>query len=84
LDVPIGLVQTGTFTFQYQLYDDNPDLNPFANPVGEIESVESGFQITAVDAVPEPGSLILIMSGLGVALCVCRMQLPRGYKGRSI
>jgi hypothetical protein len=32
-DVPAGLVQNGTFSLMYLLFDDNPDLNPSANAI---------------------------------------------------
>lgn len=72
-DIALGLVQTGTVTLIYQLYDANPDLVPGAQPVGDQVLLTDDFTITAVspDAeIPEPGTASLVLLFSGVVLAV--------------
>jgi hypothetical protein len=65
LDMPPGFVQTGTFLFTYQLYDDNPDLNPFASPVAPPETLSAPFELTVeASQVPEPATFMLVAIGV--------------------
>lgn len=79
---PAGSLQNGTFTLQYQYFSDNPDTNPLAVPVGEILSfADTPFAVTVASAsVPEPGSLTLVLLGIGGVL----VRGPRQRWRRSL
>jgi hypothetical protein len=70
--VPIGLDQSGFFTFTYQLYDGNPDLDYSARAVGSAIAQTVSFDVIAGDgsetviATPEPASLWLLLGVTGV------------------
>lgn len=83
--VPLGLDQSGFFTFTYQLYDANPDLDDSASPFGSAMSQTVSFDVIAGGgtgpdaAVPEPASVLLL---LGVA-AVFVGPLKRRHRGNS-
>ena len=78
--VPAGLDQSGVITFAYQLYDDNPDLNFNAAPVGGIETLTAGFDVVAGDATPAPEPST--WQCLGVLLVVAGARGMRRAAGR--
>lgn len=60
--VPAGLEGTpfegGTVILQFQLFDGNPDADPFAMPIGSADRTpDLGYSVTlSQSAVPEPGT----------------------------
>lgn len=63
---PAGFIESGTFILTYQLYTDNPDLNPAAAPIGDAVRINAPFTVAIEPAaVPEPGTAGIL--GLGSA-----------------
>lgn len=72
-NLPLGLDQTGTFTLMYQLYDANPDLDPYASAVGAIQTASVAFDLRSGPAAPVPESGALGIFGFAaLAVLFCR------------
>jgi hypothetical protein len=79
-EAPAGFVESGTFTFTYQLFTANPDLNPMALSVGNTVDQSAPFSATIsspISTVPEPGTVGLFCIGASL-LIACR-----GVRGGS-
>jgi len=69
---PAGFVNTGTFTVSSDYFDQNP-ANPGAADLGPAPDASAAYSATVnSSAVPEPSSLLLLVSGLGVGALVLR------------
>ncbi|MBZ5621993.1 MAG: PEP-CTERM sorting domain-containing protein [Acidobacteriia bacterium] len=77
-DVPIGLIQSGQFFLQCQLYDANPDLQS-ANPVGDPVTLASDFDVvaSASSETPEPTTIVLMGVAIGILIRHSRARRVR-------
>jgi hypothetical protein len=75
-DLP-DVIQTGTFSLLYQLYDSNPDLNPEALAIGSAGTITTPFEIVReLEIVPEPASVLLLATGMFVFYLLFRRRAP--------
>jgi len=69
---PGGFANNGTFTVSSDFYDQNP-ANPGAVDLGPAPDASAAYSASVTSsAVPEPSSLLLLVSGLGVGALVLR------------
>jgi hypothetical protein len=64
LDSSVGFTQTGQFTLSAQWYDGDPFSG--GNYVADADDTSADYSVTIAEtsAVPEPSSLLLVLSGL--------------------
>jgi hypothetical protein len=68
-NAPAGFVNSGLFALSYELFSGDPILDPINAVDFGSGAVSAPYSVTVSStSVPEPGSLYLALSGIGIAL----------------
>jgi len=68
-NAPVGFVNSGFFVLSYELFSGDPILDPNAIDLGAGANISTPYSVTVSStAIPEPGSLYLALSGIGIVL----------------
>ena len=75
-NAPAGFVNNGFFVLSYELFSGDPILDQNTIDLGPGTDISTPYSVTVSStAIPEPGSLYLALSGIGIVLLL-RKRFP--------